>query len=149
VIHVAGDRTAPELIVWLLLYPSRGVGGSSRRDGTGRSADQRALPITADQRTECRSARRTGERIDRHRLLKLLVLLTQNGHGLVALRIICDPRRLRNRSAARSGAACQRERRRQNLSSGPDRSLHRALSPISQAWMIDESCWFFNRQFLI
>jgi hypothetical protein len=21
--------------------------------------------------------------------------------------------------------------------------------PISQAWMIDESCWFFNRQFLI
>ena len=58
----------------------------------------------------CGSTGRARKGIDRHRLLKLLILLPQYGDRLIALRIIVDPGHLRDGGAARRGAARQYQR---------------------------------------
>jgi hypothetical protein len=109
--HVIGDQQLTALVVGLLLHLRRRVGGSRRDQRAGSRPDQRAAPVPpAGNSTERRPARRAGQSVDRHDLLKLLILLPQQCHRLVALRIIVDLRHLWRRRAARRTASGQYQR---------------------------------------
>src|ERR1700730_16068329 len=106
--HVIGDQQLSAFGVGLLLHPGRRVGGARSNQCARRCPDQRATPIAATGNSaQRRAARRSGQCVDRHHLLKLLILLSQQSHRLIALRIIVDLRHLRHRRAARRGAPRQ------------------------------------------